>query len=470
MAKGGGLADVTGALPKYLNADVKVIVPGYRVPWFEGKEFSVVFRGDSWVPHREVHYEVMEVLGHDLGFPFYVIHIPGLLDRDGVYADSYGNYFMDEAERYTAFQRAYLDWMLSEETLRPDVMHCQDHHTGLIPFMKSHCPMYAPLSSIPVLFTIHNERYQGAFAWEKQYLLPMFDNWKSGLLDWDHRINPLASAIRCSDAITTVSPSYMEELKHQSYGLEWLFQSESNKLYGILNGIDTVVWDPKKDPLITHPLKRSISTFKRDNKQSLLEHTTLDPSLPLVSFIGRFAMEKGADLLMGLIDILISEGVQANFFILGTGDKTIEYNVARLEQIHPTRVIARLTYNEALAHQVYAGSDYILMPSRVEPCGLNQMYALRYGTIPMVHSIGGLHDSIKDIDDVEGYGVKFHTLIFNDILYNIKRGLSVYQDTKRLEQLRKRGMALDFSWDASAKKYLELYHQILGLHLISNKI
>lgn len=459
VAKVGGLADVTGALPKYLDTDVKVILPKYKMPWFSDKEYRTIFVGSYHLPHAAVSFEVQEVLGHDLGFPFYVIDVPGLLDRDGVYAGSDGHYFTDEAERYTAFQRAFLDWLNQMETL-PDIIHCQDHHTGLVAFMMQFCPLYNRLKNIPTIFTIHNERYQGSFGWEKQYLLPAFDNWKSGMMDWNHQINPLAAGIKCSNAVTTVSPSYMEELKYKSFGLEWLFNNESDKLFGILNGIDTKLWDPKTDPYLDIPLKRSVPKFKQDNKKALLKDTPLDPSLPLVSFIGRFAVEKGADLLTGIIDILISQGEEVNFIILGTGDKTIENNIARLAELHPEHVHAIISYDEKMAHQMYAGSDFILMPSRVEPCGLNQMYALRYGTLPLVHNIGGLKDSIVDYRQ-GGYGFKFNSLFIMDIIDVIKRGKHLYYKEEEWKEVQLKAMDQNFSWDKSAQEYLALYKSLL---------
>lgn len=462
VAKVGGLGDVTGALPKYVAADVRVILPKYNMPWFEGKTYISEHRGVIDWPDREVPFEVLRVEQEELGFALWVIDIPGLLDRDGVYASRDGHYFDDEADRYTAFQRAYLQWLMSFDDL-PDVVHCQDHHTGLIPFLMQHSYAYERLRDTATVFTIHNERYQGAFEWERQYLLPAFDTWKSGLIDWDHKINPLAAGIKCADAVTTVSPSYMAELQSDSYGLEWLFRHESDKLQGILNGIDTEVWDPKKDPLITQQLKRSVAKYKRDNKAALLKGTGLDAAKPLFSFIGRFAVEKGADLLPGIIDILLSQGTEVNFYILGTGDSTIEDSIRRVADLYPDRVHATIAYDEQEAHQIYAGADFLMMPSRVEPCGLNQMYALRYGTVPIVHSTGGLSDSIIDIAIDGGYGIKHDHLFVTDIIAAIDRAIALYAEADAMQAVIKTGMQQDFSWGRSAAAYLQLYQHVSGI-------
>lgn len=460
VAKVGGLGDVTGALPKYLDADVAVVLPRYDLPWFADRQFTTIYGGHISWPDREIGFEIQQVTDHELGFPFYVIHIPELLHRDGVYSSADGHYFEDEAQRYTAFQRSYLDWIVSFEVL-PDVVHCQDHHTGLVPFMMQHAYKYDRLKYVATVFTIHNERYQGSFPWEMQFLLPPFDTWKSGLIDWDHRINPLAAGVKCADAVTTVSPSYMDELKQDSAGLEWLFNHESDKLHGILNGIDTTLWDPKNDPLINITLKRSIPKFKRENKAELLKDSSLDKSKPLVAFIGRFAVEKGADLLPGICDLAITQGLSFNFVILGTGDHTIEEAISNVARLYPDRIHATFAYNEQLAHQIYAGSDFLLMPSRVEPCGLNQMYALRYGTIPIVHNIGGLRDSIIDLQESDGYGIKHEHLFISDLIDALRRGEELYDTSELHQQVIKRGIAVDWSWHRSAEAYKNLYQSVL---------
>ncbi len=463
-AKVGGLADVVGALPKYLNsfnANVGVAIPKYRMEWIMSQEYEFRHSGSFYMGSEEVWFMVEKVKNNPLEFDLYTIDIPGKFDRYGVYSNENGDFFWDEVGRYMSFCRSFLDWIMAWEE-KPDLIHCHDHHTGLVPFMMQHCFKYKPLSRMPVVFTIHNERYQGAFRWDLHYLLPAFDSWKSGLIDWKNTINPMAAGVKCAWKVTTVSPSYMEELKYNSFGLEGLFYSESHKCIGILNGIDAESWDPKTDPLIEVPLKRSISKFKEENKRALLVGGVLKENLPIISYIGRFAGEKGADLLPALMDRCLSAGMQVQFLILGTGDKSVEHYMRVLENRYPYQTYIRIAYNEKFAHQVYAASDFLLMPSRVEPCGLNQMYAMRYGTIPIVHNIGGLKDSVVDIEaSDQGSGIKTFTLHQNDLVMAVYRAVKLYEDQKRFQKIRTYIMGLDFSWDKSANIYMNLYRELI---------
>ena len=258
MAKVGGLADVVGSLPKYLRKvgiETSVVIPAYEMPWYEGKLYKILHQGNFHLGQEYLYFEVRYFLNDVFGFPFYNIFIPSKFDRHGVYAGKDGNYFGDEIERNIAFQRAFLIW-LRDGNVDVDIVHCHDHHTGLIPFMMKYVYEFQSLAHIPTVFTIHNERYQGAFGWSKKYLLPSFDSWKSGLLEWNGVINPLASAVRCSYKVTTVSPNYMNELMNDSFGLEQLFRAEHWKCSGILNGIDNEVWNPATDPMVEYHLKK----------------------------------------------------------------------------------------------------------------------------------------------------------------------------------------------------------------------
>ncbi len=458
-AKTGGLGDILGSLPKYLNkidTPSSVVIPKYKMPWFEKQSYTSIYGNNFFMGGEDIYFHIEKVDDDPLGFSLYTIDIPGKYDRNGVYADQAGIAFKDEVERMVAFNRSFLDW-LTRWVNQPDVVHCHDHHTGLIPFMMKNCPRYSGLKYIPSVFTIHNERYQGAFGWDRSFLLPEFDSWKSGMLDWNNTINPLASAVKCAWQVTTVSPSYMEELKTNSFGLEWLFKNEDFKSRGILNGIDYDYWNPAADEMIRFNLKKSVPSFKLNNKKALLEGTGLDAKIPVISFIGRLAHEKGADLVPMLIDHCLSYNMPAQWVVLGTGDKSMEHQLKALSQKFPSDTLIYITYDEALAHQIYAGSDFIIMPSRVEPCGLNQMYAMRYGTVPIVHDIGGLKDSVKDISTKDGSGIKVDYLGINDFAHAVYRAITIHSDRKEFNALRKRIMELDFSWDQSAKSYVEMY-------------
>jgi starch synthase len=461
-AKVGGLADVVGALPKYLvnlGCEVSVFIPKYRLKWFEDKQYDYKHTSHFYLHQERVDYGIALVTDANLGFNLYVVDVPGKLDRNGVYADADGRFFGDEASRHLCFQRSYLNFIVNKENT-PDLVHCHDHHTGLIPFIMQHCEGYRSLSHVPTVFTIHNERYHGAFPWTLHYILPQFDSWKAGMLDWGNLINPLASAVKCAWKVSTVSPSYMEEIKYNAMGLEPLFMQEAHKCIGILNGIDDEVWNPKKDAYLTYKMKE-INAFKNQNKVALLEGTKLDPTLPLVSFIGRFAGEKGADLLPGIIAESLRRNLPLNFVILGTGDKAVEHEIGMLAYHRPDKVVALISYNEAVSHKIYAGSDFLLMPSRVEPCGLNQMYAMRYGTIPIVHNLGGLKDSVSYFDGENGTGLKFPSLDFHYIFEELNKACYLYEKKDLLTKIRINAVAEDNSWKNSAKQYLEIYASLL---------
>lgn len=467
-AKAGGLGDVVGALPKYLQqagVSAAVIIPKYRLKWINGRQFKPVYRGAVRIHHGYVPFQIEQEVGDSLGFPLFVADIPGKFDRPGVYADPDGRGYGDDVERYLSFQQAVLQWIANSPG-RPDILHCHDHHTGLIPFMVKHCPEYRTLSRIPTVFTIHNGMYHGAFSWEKFFLLPFFDGDARGLLDWADTINPLAAAVKSAWRVTTVSQSYLEELRYQSNGMESLFWHEQHKSVGILNGIDAQVWNPANDPYIARQLRDDdIDAFKGENKDALRRHFNFDTNPPLVTFIGRLVMEKGADLIPDLIRKAMYSGMRANFLILGTGEARIERDFDRLRNEFRGRVDARLEYNEGVAHQMYAGADFLLMPSRVEPCGLNQMYAMRYGTLPIVRKVGGLKDSVPDIGepDGRGRGIQFTQFDVGDAYWALYRGLEFcFQRLDAFKKTRYNNMQIDFSWERAAKGYIEIYRELKG--------
>ncbi len=473
-AKAGGLGDVVGALPKYLNkagATTSVIIPKYATNWLNDQMFCTLYEGMLHKYAYQVPFRIQQVEESLLGFTLYVVDLPGMYDRPGIYVGPHGPY-ADETERAICFQEAVLQWLLQLGKTpnpiatcwaeMPDVLHCHDHHTGLIPFMIRHCPQYSALHHLPTVFTIHNGAYQGAFSWHNQHLLPPYYGDRRGLLDWNDAINPLASAIKCCWRLTTVSQGYMEELRHNSGGLEWLVNNEMGKSKGIINGIDTQVWDPKTDPLIEQNLKRSLPSFKAKNKAALKKYYQFEDDLPVITFIGRLVSEKGAALLPELIGRFLQAGGRAAFLLLGTGDPRLEGTFWDMKHRFTPYFDARLEYNEQVAHQLYAGSDFLLMPSKIEPCGLNQMFALRYGTIPIVRRVGGLKDSILDIGFENGYGLCFDDYTVSSAFTGIARAAELYADKKAFEAVRKRTVKLDFSWERSTSEYLDIYHSLIG--------
>ncbi|MGZ3951930.1 MAG: glycogen synthase, partial [Flavisolibacter sp.] len=278
VAKAGGLGDVVGALPKYQNDlghYAKVVMPMYRTKFLYNNEWELVHEGGQQMGQHWFKYAVIKEKTNKLGFDLYLVDINGLLDREKIYG------YDDDTERFMAFQIAVCDW-LSKWQHKPDIIHCHDHQTGLIPFFIRHAYQFTHLSSIPTVFTIHNAQYQGWIGWDKYHLLPEYDTYKWGLLDWNNTINPLASAIRCAWKVTTVSPSYLGELRYSANGLESLMQYEQGKSVGILNGIDSDVWDPSKDNMIIKNYDdHLVKEGKKKNKKELCGMFGLDPDKPL---------------------------------------------------------------------------------------------------------------------------------------------------------------------------------------------
>lgn len=454
VAKVGGLADVVGALPKYQNKlghVAKVVMPAYQTKFLQENEFEVVYDGWGHLGFHHFPVRIFREKNNKLGFDLYLVHIAGLIDRPNVYG------YDDDTERFLAFQIAVLDWIAQWEH-RPDMVHCHDHHTGLVPFMMAYCQQFRSLSQVPTALTIHNAQYQGQFGWDKLHYIPPFDLWKSGQLDWKGAINPLAAAIKCAWRVTTVSPSYLDEISFRANGLEDLLASERGKSVGILNGIDTDVWNPQQDPMLEKKYNvRTVESGKKANKEALCRVFNLDPAKPLFTFIGRLVGEKGADLLPDIFyNALSQSNGQMNVLVLGSGDPQVEGRLMHLKEIFPGNYNAYIGYNEQLSHQIYAGADFLLMPSRVEPCGLNQMYALRYGTVPVVRRIGGLKDTVIDIGD-NGFGICHDQTSVWDVGHAINRANELYHNTAQFKEVRKYMMQLDHSWDKAAQEYIDLY-------------
>lgn len=460
VAKAGGLGDVVGALPKYqnkLNHTAKVVMPMYRTKFLYDNAWDVVHKSGAHLGNWWFEYTVIKERTNKLDFELYLVDINGLLDREKIYS------YDDDTERFISFQIAVVDW-LSSWTHKPDVVHVHDYHTALIPFMIKYCYDYNHLGSIPSVITIHNAQYQGAMGWDKSHFIPHWDGWQWGTLDWKNSINPLAAGIKSASRVTTVSWSYLEELRQMSNGLENLFEYEKGKSSGILNGIDTVVWDPEKDTYLDHHYSTDTADEgKLANKKILCDTFHLDIEKPLIIFIGRLVGEKAADLLPQVIgDSVYFINQRMNFLVLGSGEYWVEQQLEHMRGPLHGHYNAQIGYNEKLSHLMYAGADFLLMPSRVEPCGLNQMYAMRYGTVPIVRRTGGLKDTVVDYGDPDGYGVCFNHAAVGDITNAVYRAVQLYDDKKRMKEVRRKIMELDFSWDRSAQQYIDIYENITG--------
>lgn len=460
VAKAGGLGDVVGALPKYqaeLGHVAKVVMPMYRTKFLYTNQWELVHEGGQHIGPYQFRYSVIKEKTNKLGFDLYLVDINGLLDREKIYG------YDDDADRFLAFQVAVCDWINSWQH-QPDVLHCHDHHTGLIPFMVKYAFEFRQkMADIPTVFTVHNAQYQGWMGWDKYYLLPSFDSWKWGMLDWNNNINPLASAVKCAWKVTTVSHSYLDELREEANGLQNLFEYEKGKSAGILNGIDTQVWNPETDTMIAKNYdKELVARGKEKNKKELAAQFGLDPNKPLISFIGRLVGEKSADLLPEAIaQSIYQHNGHANFLVLGSGDPELEDRLDQMKHQFGGFYNSYIGYSEPLSHLIYAGSDFLLMPSRVEPCGLNQMYALRYGTIPMVRNVGGLRDTVSDMGDWQGIGIRFDQASVWDITYSTGRAIDLYNNKRDLyDWMRGHMMTIDHSWNASAQQYIDIYRSL----------
>lgn len=458
VAKAGGLGDVVGALPKYLQEAghiAKVVMPMYRTKFLVANEWDVVHKGHTNLGDYFFDYTIIKEKTDKLGFGLYLVDINGLLDREKIYG------YDDDPQRFTAFQISVVDWLSSWQH-HPDAVHVHDYHAGLIPFLMQHCYRYKHLSAIPTVITIHNAQYQGQMAWEKSTYLPPYDSWKSGMLEWNNAINPLASGIKCATKVTTVSNSYLDELKYMSNGLEALFEYEKGKCVGILNGIDAAVWNPAADKYLENDFSiETVEEGKAKNKALLCETFGLDINKPLFVFIGRLVGEKAADLLPAVVgDSFFYIGRRMNFLILGSGEPEVEGQLNAMNATSQTDYSCYIGYNEALSHLMYAGADFLLMPSRVEPCGLNQMYAMRYGTVPLVRNTGGLRDTVIDIGADDGYGLVFNNAAVGDICNAIWRACNMYSNKKQFNVAREYMMKLDFSWENSVQRYVDLYKSL----------
>lgn len=461
-AKVGGLADVAGSLPKYLiqsGTEAALIMPGFDTDWLNKASFTEDFKGSFRWFAGEVPFRILRETQGVLGFPLYVVELNELFYRKGIYVSERGYPYNDEIERYLAFQLCILTWVRQFET-NPSILHVHDHHCGLIPLMMRYSPEFSSLRDIRTVFTIHNGLYQGAFGWEKRYLLPYLPEATFGLLDWNHHINPMAAAVKVADAVTTVSNGYLQELMQFANGLESLFRQEAQKCFGIINGIDDEVWNPANDKYIAHHLGDDVSIFKQQNKAALCKEYGFDPMVPLFVFIGRLVQEKGADLIPDAVHKYV-QSHPANFLFLGSGANDIEHGLRMVSAIQSRHVKFAQGYNEPLAHRMYASADFLLMPSRVEPCGLNQMYAMHYGTIPIVNNTGGLHDTVFDLTESTPRGIKMHKATTGELFHAMQRANDLYQNHPEMMQaIQKELVKINFSWKHAIKSYTQLYSML----------
>ena len=469
FAKTGGLADVAGALPKFLHplgCEVILVMPYYRMVKQSG--FPLQYLGEGIeVPLGDETLRAEVYQGYlDKNIPVYFIGRDEFFDREYLYSTPKGDYF-DNAERFVFFTRAVLH-LARHIQFSPDVIHHHEWQTGLIPaYLKSiygNDPLFERTATV---FTIHNIAYQGLFKKEKLSLtgLPPEMYNPEGIEFWE-RINLMKAGIVYADAINTVSQKYSEEIQNPEYGfgLEGILRKRRKDLYGILNGVDYQDWDPSHDPHLIARYDLNNLSGKKECKKDLLKEYGLPLSLekaPLLGMISRLADQKGFDLLAEIIDELFTFDI--GFVLLGTGEQKYHDLFSQIAQRYPQKAGIRIAYDDRLAHKIEAGADLFLMPSKYEPCGLNQIYSLKYGTIPVVRATGGLDDTITHYDPSTGMGngFKFARYDSKDFLNQIKTAMSLYAQPERWTKLIRNAMASDFSWQRSAEAYLQLYRKAL---------
>ncbi|MCL5265500.1 MAG: glycogen synthase [Chloroflexi bacterium] len=464
-AKVGGLADVAGALPKALKSqghDVRVIVPRYGLidPGKYGLtqvlgEFPVSL--DDWTEQVSVNTALLGGI-----VPIYFVENAKYYNRDAVYG------YPDDIERFLLFCRTVLE-VPKRFGWQPDVIHCNDWHTAIIPYwlrsIYKDDPFYGNTAAV---FTIHNLAYQGIV--DGRYLdVARIDR---GVYAAQHptmpyTLNMMSLAILYSDVINTVSPTYAQEILTPEYGegLQQLLQSRADRLFGIINGIDYEEFNPAADPRIVANYDVLTINKKTENKFALQQECSLpvDATVPLVGTVSRLADQKGFDLIAQAIDPLMKE-LNMQFVVLGTGEQKYHELFRQIGEKYPNKTGIFLKFDAALAQRVYAGSDMFLMPSRFEPCGLGQMISLRYGTVPIARATGGLVDTIRDFDPRtgEGNGFLFHIYDAHALSIAVARATESFRYPDTWHKLMRTGMTQDFSWGASAKKYADLYEKALS--------
>ncbi len=470
FAKTGGLADVANSLPKALTAlghDVRLVMPCYAsIPKnLLGKRLGtfMVYLGGN---HLSGAVRLSTLPGSRV--PVYLIEQGLYFARSGLYQAG-GRPYSDNLERFAFFSLSALEGVAQTGWL-PDVIHCNDWHTALAPaFLKVSQRVNPACRGIPTVFTIHNLIYQGRFPGAQFYQTGLPERlFTPDYLEYYGDVNVMKAGIAFASRISTVSPQYAEEIQtpEGGWGLDGYLRTRSADISGILNGIDYAEWNPAEDPLIPAHFSRKNLRGKSRCKSALQTDLGLpDKNVPLFGCVSRLVYEKGIDLLIDSLETLFREELQ--LAVLGTGDSELERRLAEASQRRPELLKVILRYDEALAHQFYAGCDFFLMPSRSEPCGLSQMYSLAYGAIPVVRYTGGLANSVRDatarnLTDGKATGVVFREPAVEDFVHAVRRALEIYQDPERRRRLRKAGMAEDFSWERSSREYERLYREALA--------
>jgi starch synthase len=458
FAKTGGLADVVGSLPlalRSLGVEVAVVIPRYA-------SIDLKKAHRVW-DHLPVHFGPVSfpvsIYQAAAGYPVYLVDCPPLYDRKGLYGES-GMDYPDNHIRFAVFCRAALG--VARVLFRTDIFHCHDWQTGLLPaYLRTTFATDPTFFGCRTLFTIHNLGYQGLFpraALAEVALDPAV--YRPDGMEFFGQVSYIKAGIQFADALSTVSPTYAREIRTPEFGfgLDGCLRDRSSVLTGILNGADYADWSPQSDPLIPAPYSAGDLSGKAVCKRQLLEEFGLPAAAmdrPLLGIVSRFTRQKGFDILAEVAARIVAEDVY--LVALGTGDTEFEDFFRLMQQEHPGRIAARIAFDNPLAHRIEAGADIFLMPSHYEPCGLNQMYSLRYGTVPVARATGGLDDTIE-----EGTGFKFAEYSGEALLEAVQAAVHAFADREGWQRMMRRGMSMDFSWKAPAAAYAELYRRMLA--------
>jgi starch synthase len=463
-SKTGGLADVVGALPRALTAlghQITIYLPRYRQTKLTDPQ---IMAPSITIPFDD-HYRFASVVagGGQAGVRYFFVDYPPFFDREALYGTAIGDY-PDNAERFALFARAVIE--TSKIVGVPDVFHCHDWQSALVPILLHTQYAQDPaFRATATVFTIHNMGYQGLFPAEILPLLTLpWDLFTITKMEFFGQVNFLKGALVFSDFITTVSRKYSQEIQTTEYGfgLEGVLRNRSATVTGIVNGVDYDEWSPAVDRFIAAKYSPMDLSGKAKDKLDLLAAfglTAADPKLPVIGIVSRFAAQKGFDLISQIMDRLAREDMI--LVVLGTGDKDYEEMFLRLQKQFPHKIAVKVAYDNALAHKIEGGADMFLMPSRYEPCGLNQIYSLKYGTVPIVRATGGLDDTIEpwDARTGKGTGFKFYEYNGESMLLTIKAALQAFRDEASWQVLMRNGMSRDFSWANSAKEYVKVYER-----------
>jgi starch synthase len=477
FAKVGGLGDVIGALPRALEklgVATTIVIPRHKVidlAKFGFEPYPVPGTGTVPLGFENVPYDVHRSKLPGTSVDVFLIGSDRFFDRPGVYVDpATGKDYPDQADRWIFFQRAVMEFFKTASPA-PNILHCHDHQTGLIPaYLRKFYRSDQSFGHTRSIFTIHNMGYQGLFPRDAMVRAGLNDAefYPTGPFEFYGLMNFMKAGIVYSDLVTTVSPSYAREIQEKEfgYGLEGVLRQRSQHLIGILNGIDNEIWNPATDALIARTYGPDDLSGKQENKKALMQKFGLDPSnlkWPLLAMISRIDVQKGFDLLVSILDRLLAKDLY--FVLLGSGNKETEGYLRTIIDRHPGKAGMRFEFDNGSAHIAEAGADIFLMPSKYEPCGLNQMYSLRYGTVPVVRRTGGLADTVTEYDPAtkQGTGFVFTGYDAEQFKAAIERALAMWSKKRDWKRLVLNGMKRDFSWTESAKEYVKAYGQISNL-------